>query len=268
MDDGNSVSAPQEIPQLEAGSELLSLDARERVVVFRSGGRLCRHVFRRINTAHWETFFAHVVAEFQQEKNGYMQVVDMDYAKLVLYSKVILRVEGYETADGSEPSKLPDWPECIPQEHRLPAIELLMRLNRSEAENRFLLQSGVKSVRLDATWNEGEPGNMKEYRGLIHKFATPKQEHRRRFLKTKSRSFIAGGSRSATTVIPSAYPSLVKLYDDLIESVEGYSVSGRPVETRDEISREMDGFHKTVAVSRLFQTSGGMDEESAVGVGE
>lgn len=262
MEELSSVSTQHEIPQTESASELLPLDARERVCVFRSGGRSCRHIFRRITSAHWELFFAHVVAEFQQQKSGYMQVVDSNYAMLVLYSKVILRVEGYETPDGIEPNKLPDWPECVPQEHRLPSIELLMRMSRTEAENRFMLQSGGKRVQVDATWNEAEPGNMKVYRGLVHKFATPKQEHRRRFLKTRSRAFIAGGSRTATTVIPSAYPSLVKLYDDLVESVEGYSIAGRPLETRDEIAREMDGFHKTVAVSRLFQTSGGVDEET------
>lgn len=269
MDDVNSVSNSQEIPKQESTSELLPLDARERVVVFRSGGRLCRHIFHRITASDWEHFFAHVVAEFKQEKNGgFMQAVDMDYAKLVLYTRAIQRVEGYETADGCEPNKLPDWPECVPQEHRLPAIELLMRLNRTEAENRFLLQSGGKRVQFDATWNEAEPGLMKEYRGLVHKFATPKPQHRSRFLKAKSRSFTAGGSRSAMTVIPSAYPSLVKLYDDLIESVEGYSIGGRSLDAREEITRDMDGFHKTVAVSRLFQTSGGIDEEDAVAVNE
>jgi len=263
VEDVNSVSNPQEIPRQESSPELLPLDARERVIVFRSGGRICRHIFRRITASDWETFFAHIVAEFREEKNGFAQVVDTDFAKLVVYNRAILRVEGYDTPDGSEPNKLPDWPECIPQEHRLPAVEFLMRLNQSEVQNRFTLETGSKRVRFDAMWSEGEPGRMTEYLGLVHKFATPKAGHRQKFLKAKNRSFIAGGSRNSTTIIPSAYPSLVKLYDELIEGVEGYSVSGRPLDGRDEIIREMDGFHKSVGVSRPFQTTGGVDPDGA-----
>ncbi len=264
MEDVNSVSNPQEVPRQESSPELLPLDARERVIVFRSGGRICRHIFRRITASDWETFFAHIVAEFREEKNGFMQVVDTDFAKLVVYNRAILRVEGYDTPDGSEPNKLPDWPECIPQEHRLPAVEFLMKLNQSEVQNRFSLETGSKRVRIDAMWSEAEElGSMKEYQGLVHKFATPKAGHRQKFLKAKNRSFVAGGSRNSTTIIPSAYPSLVRLYDELIEGVEGYSVSGRPLDGRDEIAREMDGFHKSVAVSRLFQTTGGIDSDGA-----
>jgi hypothetical protein len=102
---------------------------------------------------------------------------------------------------------------------------------------------------------------MKQYRGLVHHFALPTAEHRRRVLKSKNRSFVAGGSRNGTTMVPSGHPVLVKLYDELIERVEGYSISGRELNGRDEIAREMDAYHKSATVARLFQPSTAIDDE-------
>lgn len=262
-------TAPQKIEQKP---ELLPLDSPERTVVFRSGGKTYRHIFRRFTAADWENFFAHVVAEFKRENGGFMQVVDMDYASLVLYGRAIQRVEGYQTRDGREPEKLPTWPECVPQHHRLAAMGLIMNVTHSEAKDDSMLEAEGVPVTIDAMWNEETHGSlslvaanaaMKQYRGLIHHFASPSAEHRRRLLKAKNRAFVAGGSRNGTTIIPSGHGVLVKLYDELIERVEGYSISGRELNGKDEIVREMDAFHKSAVVARLFQTSSGIDEENA-----
>ncbi|HLZ93374.1 MAG TPA: hypothetical protein VKQ28_16840 [Candidatus Acidoferrum sp.] len=261
----NILAAEQESLAKPEQHDLLPLDARERAVVFRSGGKSYQHVFRRLSATDWENFFAHVVAEFRQEKGGFMQVVDTDYASLVLYAKAIQRVSGYRTADGREPHQLPGWPECIPQHHRLAAIDLLMKVQLSELADDSLLPADGAVVTIDAMWNENssEPGTMKQYRGLMHRFASPTAEHRRRFLKSKNRSFVAGGSRNGTTMIPSAHPVLVKLYDELIEGAEGYIAGGRELSGKDEIVREMDAFHKSATVARLFRTSALIDEENA-----
>jgi hypothetical protein len=263
--------------------ELLPLDAAERTIVFRSGGKPFRHIFRRITAADWENFFAHVVAEFKREKGGFMQVVDMDYASLVLYARAIVRVEGYQTRDGRAPETLPTWPECVPQHHRLAAMGLIMNVTHAEAADDSMLEAEGVAVTIDAmwneetprplpAWNEGAPGPhlsagaspaMKQYRGLVHRFASPTAEHRRRLLKAKNRAFVAGGSRNGTTVIPSGHGVLVKLYDELIECVDGYAVGGREIASHDEIIREMDAFHKSAVVARLFQSSTGIDEDGA-----
>jgi hypothetical protein len=248
--------------------ELLPLDAAERTVVFRSGGKPYRHIFRRFTSADWENFFAHVVAEFKREKGGFMQVVDMDYASLVLYARAIVRVEGYQTRDGRAPETLPTWPECVPQHHRLAAMGLIMNVTHAEAADDSMLEAEGVAVTIDAMWNEAEPGGMKQYRGLVHRFASPTAEHRRRLLKAKNRAFVAGGSRNGTTVIPSGHGVLVKLYDELIERVEGYSISGREVVDKNEVVREMDAFHKSAVVARLFQSSTGIDEEGAESASE
>jgi len=249
----------------KAGEELqlLPLDSPTRVAVFTHRGKTHRHIFRRFTATDWENFFAHVVAEFKREKGGYTQVVDMENAMLVTYGRAILRVEGYRTRDGREPDKLPSWPECIPQQHRLDAMRLAMNVTHSEESDETMLEMEGESVTIDAMWNEGETGKMKLYRGLVHHFASPSAEHRRRVLRAKNRAFVAGGSRNGTTVIPSGHGVLVKMYDELIQRVEGYSIGGRELNGRDEAVREMDAFHKSAVVARLFQTSSAIDEENA-----
>jgi hypothetical protein len=54
---------------------------------------------------------------------------------------------------------------------------------------------------------------------------------------------------------------LAKLYDELIVSVDGYTVSGRPLSGRDEIAHEMDAFHKVIAAREIFDTR--MPQEAA-----
>ncbi len=243
--------------------ELLPLDAPERIAVFKSGGKTYRHIFRRFTAADWEKFYAGVVVEFKKEGGGTAQVIDLESPSLTVYTRAILRVEGYTTRDGRKPEDLPAWPECVPQHHRLAAMGLIMNLTHSETADESILESEGASVRIDAMWNEGEPGAMKQYRGLVHHFVMPTAEHRRRVLRAKNRAFVVGGSRKGTTAIPSGHPVLVKLYDELIETVEGYSVDGRAAAGKEQLAREMDAFHKAAVAARLFQTSSEIDEENA-----
>jgi hypothetical protein len=278
-----TLQAPREKETEAAAAELLPLDAPERVAVFRMKGKSYRHIFRRITPRDWENFFSLIVAEFKQEPGGFTQVVDTDCASLALYGKIIQRVEGYTVKDGSAVESLPMWQERIPQNHRLIAMDLLMRAGASDAADDSALDVEGVTVSLDALWspvrttnrdpggpiligpmpgNEGPPHDqMTLYRGLLHKFAQPTAEHRRRFLKAKNRAFVAGGSRSGITRIPSAHPLLVKLYDELIESVEGYSVGGAALASREQAMREMDAFHKATAVGALFPTMQRPDDE-------
>jgi hypothetical protein len=237
---------------------LLPLDSPERAVSFRSaGGKILRHVFRRFTATDWDSCFAHMIAEFAKEKDGYTQTIDMDYAYLVLYERAIERVEGYETPGGIEPSKLPDWPECIPQHHRLRVMSLITNVSYSDdvADDSVLEAEGV-SVKIDAVWNETRPGAMKQYRGLVHHFAAPTKQHRRRVIKAKSRArVVGGGGKNGVTIIPSGHGVLTALYDELIERVDGYAVNGRELTGKSEIASQMDAFHKASAVAQLFQAS-------------
>jgi hypothetical protein len=42
------------------------------------------------------------------------------------------------------------------------------------------------------------------------------------------------------------------LYDELIQSVDGYGVDGKPLEGVEIIRREMDGYHKAESIAQLF----------------
>jgi hypothetical protein len=266
--DGSQVAIPQQENQIEQSAasrkdELLPLDSPERIAVFQYKGKARRHIFHRFTAADWENFHAHVIAEFKQEKGGFTRVVDTDYASLVLYGRAIQRVEGYTTSDGREPEKLPDWPECVPQHHRLEAMKLIMDVTFSGAADDSILQAEGVSVTINAKWNEAETGDMKQYFDLVHHFAYPTAVQHRRLLKAKSRAFVAGGSRNGITVIPSGHSVLVELYGELIERVEGYSIGGRAIADKNEVVREMDAFHKSAVVAQLFQPSAGLDEENA-----
>jgi hypothetical protein len=250
-------------PAASQKDELLPLDAAERVAVFQYKGKPRRHIFRRLTAADWENCFSHLVAEIRQEKKGVTRTVDMDYASLVLYARAIQRVEGYSTSSGVEPEKLPDFPECIPQHHRLEAMKIVMDVSFSGDADDSVIQAEGASVMIDAKWNEAETGDMKQYFRLVHHFAYPAARHNSRLLRAKSQARIVGGSREGTTIIPSGHATLVSLYDDLIRRVEGYSISGRELNSKEEIVREMDAFHKASVVAQLFKTSAGLDAENA-----
>jgi hypothetical protein len=241
----------------QARAELLQLDAPERVVSFRSRGHVYRHTFRRITQKDWDGFFTRIEAETEQQGRTTHQMVNTDVASLWLYAAAIAGVEGYVVSDGRKLEELPNWQGRIPQQHRLLAVDLLTKVSVDRSEGLIIDPAG-EAVTLDALWNEGSEG-MKDYAGLKHFFETPTAEHSRKFLRARSCTLIVGGSKSAKTKVASAQPVLTRLYDELIVSVEGYAVADRAVTVREEIVREMDGFHKITAVGELFQT--GLREE-------
>jgi len=241
--------------------QLLPLDI-ERVVVFRSGGSVYRHVFRRIGANDWDGFFNKIEAEIEQNGNAVTRTVSADAAALWLYGQCVLRAEGYRVSDGRKLEALPVWRERIPIGHRLKAANLLASVT-VQTGHEDLIEAEGEIVTLDATWSEadGQEAGMAKFCGLVHRFSTPTAEHRRRFLRARSRATVVGGSRSGRTTIPSAQPVLAKLYDELIGSVDGYAIGGRVLTGRDEIAREMDAYHKVVAAREIFETI--MPEDAA-----
>jgi hypothetical protein len=55
------------------------------------------------------------------------------------------------------------------------------------------------------------------------------------------------------TTYPSRQLIAMKLYDELIDSVDGYSANGEPLADAETIQREMDGAHKASAALALFE---------------
>ena len=235
----------------EVDQQLLQLDI-ERAITFRSGENVYRHVFRRIGSIDWERFFNKIEAEIENGEGGSVtRIVSAENATLWLYSHCVLRAEGYRVSDGRKLEELPQWRERIPPGHRLKAANLLMQVNPCAAED--LIEAEGETVTLDAVWSEKD-GGMAKYSGLVHRFATPTNEHRHRLARARARAKVTGGSRSGRTVIPSAQPVLAALYDELILGVEGYAVSQHPISGREEIAREMDAYHKVIAAGAIFNT--------------
>jgi hypothetical protein len=243
--------------RFQFSKELLPLDAAERVAVFisRSTGKTCRHIFRRITVADWKVFFGNVRMEFAEGGTGPGETVGVDTSSLRLYQDAILRVEGYEMPDGRKPEEQPDWPGCVPRFHRLKAIEFLMEAAGSVTEKAVVTDAKVTTVRIDALWNEESAGAMKKYLGRVHCFRSPAAKHRQRLADAGRAGVTMTGTGRGKAVLRSHNAVLVALYDELIEEVDGYSVGGLPLSSREQIVREMDVCHKAVCINEIFPVS-------------
>jgi hypothetical protein len=94
---------------------------------------------------------------------------------------------------------------------------------------------------------------MQQFTGLRHEFNSPTTEQFRRYRRDVSRSYIVGGSRTAKTVWRGAQKTLAELYDELIVSVEGYTLNGSPlIGSPSAIAAAMDTYHKVAAANHLY----------------
>ena len=242
---------------------LLPLDLEERAVSWKNSQDQVRmHLFRRIGAELWNGYFARIAVESDREG----RLIDTTTAALWLYREAAIRAEGYAVRGGGSLTELQNWQDRIPMGHRLDAIHLLSCVERS-VEEIAEIEPDCEIVRLDAIWgaDPANPGGMQKFTGLVHRFTPPTADHQQRFSREISRSLIVRGSRDGKTIHPIQQKMLVKLYDELVLSVEGYGVKDEPLANREAIVREMDLFHKVTAVGQLFSLMG---EETAGGGAE
>jgi len=233
---------------------LLALDLPERNVSWRnSQGQVRTHVFRRIGADFWNGYFSRITIESDRTS----RTIDTSSAALWLYREAVVRATGFPVRGGGNLTDLPNWQDRIPMGLRLQAIGLLSSVEVSGQEIAEI-EPDCEVVRLDALWNDDavHPGSMMKFEGLVHRFTSPTAAHQHRFSRENSRSVIVGGSREGKTIHPVRQKVLVKLYDELIQSVEGYSIAGRPLGDPAEIAREMDFLHKVTAMSELMSWTG------------
>ena len=227
-------------PEQGISSEnLFPLDAPEFAVRFRRGTNIFRHVFRRITAADWDAYHAAVIVEHVEDRSGGDKSFDQDAASFVLYQRTILRVEGYQTRDGRKPEELPTWPDCIPQEHRLFAIGLLLENIGALAGDTFQVAGNSVSF---VVIRDDDESPSKQFFGVTHHFHAPAVGQRRRFLDAVSKSDLP-------------QRMLRSLYDELIASAEGYSVGGVPI-AHEQLPHEMCCGHKVYAIAALFFSFG------------
>jgi hypothetical protein len=210
---------------------LLNLDA-PRVITLKTKSGEFTYTTRRVTLKDWEQYFQGVVDQTMRVDGEFQKVYDADSAAVELADRVLLNVE----------------PVKLPFSHRL-AIGAVLRtattLDHFDAE---IADRTV--VKLGAIWPTD--GASHAYEGLVHRFRHPSIENLKRYKFETSRVRVRGEGKDSVSMYPSRMAIAMKLYDELIDSVDGYAVNGVALEGKENIVREMDGGHKAVAALHLF----------------
>lgn len=224
---------------------LLPLD-QPRVIAIRDGGHLYTFTFGRITQTDWERYFAGILVTSKNEGRSQVNVIDMNTAGLELFESRLEKVEGYNR----ELKKEDFWK--VKPAHSNGVAWLLRQVSVDTEEGEAPFDPECIQVKLNALWSQQDPASTTLYKGLVHRFAPPTPEQKKRVYRAGAMSKLVGGSRNGLTVQASRHSVLLTLYDQLIQSVEGYSVGGKPLVSPEEVRREMDGMHKYTAALELF----------------
>lgn len=239
-------------------SSLLMLD-QPRVIAIRDGGRIFTFHFRRIMHADWDRYYKGIYSSSRSDNGAEIKTLDLNTAGVELFENTLCKVEGYSRVLISKE----DFEKVLPR-HALPVSWLLRRVSVSDEVTDAPPDPDLVEARLEALWSQTEPGaETTLYKGLVHRLAPATAEHKKKFLRGGAMSKVVGGSRQGTTIFSSRNTLLVEIYDQLIRSVDGYGVNGKPLSSPEEIRREMDMSHKIEAAGQLFNALPEVEEKAA-----
>jgi hypothetical protein len=229
---------------------LLMLD-EPRVIPIREGKRDYTFYFRRILQPDWEQYFAGLYLSSRNDGVAQLNTTDFNTAGIELFESTVTRVVGYSR----ELTTPEDFKKVLPR-HSVTVAGLLRSVFISEEEDDKPLDCDAIETRIDAHWSQTTaPGQVTQYKGLVHRFTPPTVEQKKRYMRGGAISKVIGGTRKGSTTVYSLRNKLLlELYDQLILSVDGYGAAGKPLEGPEQIRREMDGYHKAEAVAQLFNT--------------
>jgi len=256
-------NSPAPSPQSLTPYELGPVNVR---LVFTLRGRQLVHVLARPQTKDWLDWARAVTTTYQTrgdtltaETSGELE------AYQTLWRKQAVRVEGYASKDGRALLEAyPEtWRDFVPVAHMEVAIRLLARVQLKSPEaasssEAFIVDLDLVPVEIEVTDQETAP--------LVHWFRAPGMPEQKTYKRIMAESRLVTGSKHLKTVIGSRLPALVKLYDELIERVEGYTLDGQSIEQKKVAQRSMDAIHKQVAVQGLFESP--EEQEQGVGAGD
>jgi len=228
---------------------------KPRVIPIPDRGRKYILTVGVITKQQWLRYFDGIVSMSENQQGKEVNTYDARTARVELVEKALINAEGYRTADNSPVTSTEGWQQLIPMSHRLAVADVLVAVGRDAASEDAPITLGLETVYLKARWSADESGALQEYAGLCHRFKTPNAEHQRRYQRAISRSTIVGGSRTAKTRWLGAQSTLIELYDELIETVDGYRIGNDALTARDEIIRVMDAYHKAAAAEQLFSAA-------------
>ncbi len=217
-----------------------------------------RHVLRPPTAADWFVYEAALEMAVEELPPGadsnepcYRLRVRSSEAALLLWERLVLRVEGYEQLAES------DWRALIPLGHKEAAISALTLVApvtarffepgaEEESNHTYPLLAEEHRVMLEAV------AAGVAYPQLVHRFRPPSVEAERTYRRLVSETLLVRGARTPRTLLPARLPALVRLYDELILGVEGYGLNGEPLAASVQVTQHMDAWHKRVAVQALF----------------
>ncbi|HEY4358276.1 MAG TPA: hypothetical protein VGN16_21195 [Acidobacteriaceae bacterium] len=228
--------------------------AKPRAIMLQGNSKMFTLTCRRVVADDWVAYFK--ALEYTQKRDGRDLVTTQDYdtARLQLAHAVLVFAEGYRLPEFKTLDAIENWQAKLPVPHRLGVADILASTRAVPADDEDALVFDAACVTLSCVWSALEDGSgMESFSGLKHYFNTPTEEQHRRYAREASRSIVLGGNRAGTTVFPGAQAELIKLYDQLIDSVEGYCSNGLKLHGRGMIVSEMDAHHKVMAAQQLFQ---------------
>jgi hypothetical protein len=243
------VEAPVIEDEAAAATEekaLLPLD-QIRVITLRSHKAQYSYKFRRLTLKDWQSYFAGIVHKSLNLAGVRDTVYESESAQLDLVNSTLQSVTGYR-----DTSKLKNWKQALPLKHRFAIATVLRGVGPSEPDLDPDQLSDLVEVKLDGAWSDDGTGKTSFFSGLLHRFRTPSIEQLRKFNFETARVRVEGTSTEGVTIYPSRHLVAMKIYDELIDSVEGYSVGGSPLDGIEQIKLEMDGAHKAEAALALF----------------
>lgn len=232
-----------EVPEIAAqpAPVLLNLDT-PRVIALKSRSGEFRYKTRRVTLKDWETCFHGIVDQSLRVDGERQRVYDANGALVELADRVLVSSDDGVHRSFKEP-------KLLPISHRVAIGSILQTASILDSPDEDLCD--LVTVKLGAIWSID--GESQAFSGLIHRFRHPALEDLKRFRFEASRVRVRGEGRNSVSIYPSRLAIAMRIYDDLIESVDGYAVAGVPLAKKEDIAREMDGAHKAVAALALFE---------------
>lgn len=241
------MSKTKQVEQTTAAAPALLDLAAPRAITLKSGDKHFTLRFRRVTLEDWEKYFRGIVHQTLHTPSGREEIFETETAQLDLVDRTLIAAEGYGDMAG-----LKNWKLSLPLHHRLAAGTVLRSVGGARGKSDEPVLSDLTEVRLDATWTAGDDGKMTQYLGLVHRFRQPDIAQMKRFNFESARVRCTGTQENGVSTYPARQAIAMKIYDDLIESVDGYAVHGAPLADIGTIKSEMDGAHKAEAALSLF----------------
>lgn len=224
--------------------------AGSRVLAFQDHKRAFAYTLNPVTQQQWLRYFAGIVSTQELDANGdQTSSFDSIAARLELLESALTGASGWDHVDFSTTT---NWQGKLPMSHRRALADLLVATEVDSSADPGDLTLGAETVVLRSIWTAGEDGSMQQIGGLKHVFASPTPDHQRRYSRAYNTSVIVGGSRTGQTRYLGAQAVLIEIYDELIESVEGYTVGLATLGDRGTIRANMDAYHKVAAATALF----------------